>query len=90
MLLNIFHHGLEYKTLFTKVYDTLQENSLLLIQDGIYFGLNIKKPTSKNVYALETDVTARGLANNYSSHVKLINYKEFVDLVLNHDKNITW
>ena len=66
---------------------------MLLIQDGVYFGLSIKdKPTVQNIFALETDVTARGLLDIFNSinNIKLINYDEFINLILKHDKNITW
>lgn len=93
MLLNIFYHGLGSKLLFNKLYNNLEENSLLLIQDAVYFGLFIKDHTiTTNIYALKIDVDARGLLDIFNTmhNIKLINYDEFVDLILKHDQNITW
>ena len=87
MVLNIFSCGLDHQELFTKISDVLQQNTILLIQDGVYFGLYLKNP---NVYALQQDVIARGLINSYPNSIKLIDYNDFVNLVLNHDKTITY
>ena len=87
MVLNIFSRGLDHQELFTKISDVLQQNTILLIQDGVYLGLYLETP---NVYALQQDVIARGLINSYPNNIKLIDYNDFVNLVLNHDKTITY
>lgn len=103
MLLNIFYKGLEHSTMFNNIYGnylsnneyTKSNDSLVLIQDGVYFGSwHIKKsPTAKlNIYALKIDVIARGLIDDFNdmNMIKLISYEEFVDLIIKHDKSITW
>lgn len=106
MLLNIFPKGLEHNLMFKNLYDSYLNNnnnnkhntsndSLVLIQDGVYFAAwHIKKSatTKLNIYALEIDVIARGLFSVFDDMhmIKLISYEEFVDLVIKHDKSITW
>ena len=106
MLLNIFPKGLEHNLIFQNLYENYLPNnknnnhtkfndSLILIQDGVYFGAwHIKKsPTRKlNIYALEIDVTTRGLFSIFDDlqTIKLISYEEFINLVIKHDKSITW
>ncbi len=94
MLLNIFSHGTEHQELFSKIFKATtihSSNSLLLIQDGVYFGIYIKELSQyKNIYALEQDVIARGLINSYPKNITLINYEQFVNLVIEHEKNITY
>ena len=88
MVLNIFSRGLDHYELFTKISNILQQNTLLLIQDGVYFGLYLKE--NINIYAIQQDVISRGLINSYPDNIKLIDYNKFVELVLNHDKSITY
>jgi sulfur relay protein TusB/DsrH len=106
MLLNIFPKGLEHNLMFKNLYDNYLPNnnnnkpntsndSLILIQDGVYFGAwHIKKSTTTklNIYAIEIDVIARGLFSVFDDMqmIKLISYEEFIDLVIKHDKSITW
>lgn len=93
MVLNIFSRGLDQHELFSKISNVLQQNNLLLIQDGIYFGCdleNFKQSININIYALKQDVIARGLINTYPTNIKLIDYEDFVNLVLNHEKIITY
>jgi sulfur relay protein TusB/DsrH len=88
MLLTIFSKNLDHLELFNKILNNLQQNSLLLIQDGVYFGLNINNNTN-NIYALKPDVIIRGLIN-YPANIKLINYHEFVNLIIEHNNNVTY
>lgn len=95
MHLNIFSRGIEHYELFNKIFNILQQNTLLLIQDGVYCGLKLQETTisnytTNNIYALEQDVIGRGLASNYPKYIKLINYNDFVNLVLHHEKTITY
>ncbi len=88
MLLTIFSRGLEHQELFTKIFNSSFGN-VLLIQNGVYFGIEMAKPI-KNIFALEEDVIARGLINAYPKDIKLINYEQFVDLIIKYPKNITY
>lgn len=97
MILNIFSRNIEaQKELFVNVMNTaVQQNTMLLIQDAVYFGLELdhfilSNHNINNIYALKQDVVARGLVNNYPEYIKLINYNNFVTLVINHDRTITY
>ncbi len=43
MNLNIFSRGIEHYQLFNKIFNILQQNTLLLIQDGVYCGLKLQE-----------------------------------------------
>lgn len=109
MLLHIFKYGLNYEFLLHKLIDNVlkdnkdlnstktnsfKTNSLLLIQNGVYFATYLKNldfTTSIPTYAIQEDVDARKIRFLFEDHkIKLINYANFVDLVLTHEKNITW
>ena len=97
MLLHIFKHGLTSHFLLQKLINNLinnNTNTLLLIQNGVYWGNYLKTVNFLEfipIYALQQDVNAREIAFSFKDHkIKLINYAEFVELVLNHDKIINW
>ena len=55
---------------------------VVLIQDGVYLGLVGSEAIGPSVYAIERDVTRRGLARRMADGVELIDYAAFVDLVV--------
>jgi len=55
---------------------------VVLIQDGVYLGLAGAASIGTRVYALERDVTRRGLARRMAEGVELIDYAALVDLVV--------
>ncbi len=73
-------------------------SAILLIEDGVYGVLknsaissDVKNAIgSMNVYALEADVNARGIADKVMDGVQLIDYSGFVDLTCEHDKVQSW
>ncbi|QCI27342.1 sulfurtransferase complex subunit TusB [Buchnera aphidicola] len=72
------------------------QDGLIALQDGVLIALNnnffisdlIKY--SKNIYVLQEDVLIRGISDNISSKIKLINYCEFVTLTEKYNKFINW
>ncbi|WWO95441.1 MAG: sulfurtransferase complex subunit TusB [Candidatus Dasytiphilus stammeri] len=74
----------------------IDNDEVLMLQDGIIMGFKtniILKELSIlaiNTYALINDVQARGVFNLISSHIKLINYDEFVKLSTIHIQQIHW
>jgi len=64
------------------------EDTLLLIQDGVYCGLSTLP--HKTIYALNDDVNARGIANKINSLIEIINYQQFVELTTTHSPIISW
>jgi sulfur relay protein TusB/DsrH len=52
---------------------------------------NILKEKKIDQYALRADCEARGLLGKVDANVKIIEYIEWVDLVMNeHDKIVSW
>lgn len=99
MILHIFNYGLEQKLLFDQLIQIIianpSDNSLLLMQNGIYCGLellNYNLSKNINIYLIANDVVARGLLDKFQniSYCKLIDYHQLVDLVMAHPKNINW
>lgn len=65
----------------------------LLLQDGVYALMlaNFKEKTADvQCVALVEDVAARGLTSFVPKGVKLINYSDFVDLIVLHDNSMNW
>lgn len=79
-----------------------QENScLLLYQDAVYFTLQTSKYAHKlqqlsrkhKIYILETDLAARGILGKVlqiKNQIENVNYQQFVELTMQHEKIISW
>lgn len=71
-------------------------DDLLLLQDGVTAALQGSAPLARllasaaNVYVLQEDVTARGLAAQISTEVQWVDYTGFVALTAGHPKQMTW
>lgn len=70
-------------------------DSVLLFEDGVYGAIadcEILKAlaTSISIYALREDVKARGLADDLSDSIKLVDYNGFVELTENHQAVTSW
>jgi len=77
----------------------LQEKSaLLLYQDAVYLAIAGAKYNNQLnalaeklvIYVIEEDLLARGLKNKLINNINIINYSQFVELVIQHDKTISW
>lgn len=75
------------------------EDTLLLIEDGVYGAIQNMPDTSALLplidakmafYALSSDVKARAIEKKISAQVQLINYDEFVKLTLSHNPIQSW
>ena len=60
---------------------------VLLLEDGVYLA---NEPIPGIVYALKKDLQARGFKILKRRKIKLINYKEFVELSCRADKVCAW
>ncbi|KFX19644.1 sulfurtransferase complex subunit TusB [Pectobacterium betavasculorum] len=73
-----------------------QGDALLLLQDGVIAGLAdgdiILRLLDSAVllYALRPDTEARGITEQISSSVVLIDYNEFVQLTVEHPQQLAW
>ncbi|MEQ9877979.1 sulfurtransferase complex subunit TusB [Pectobacterium aroidearum] len=69
---------------------------LVLLQDGVIAALaggNIIPrllDSAVSLYALRHDVVARGMAEQISNSVVLIDYNEFVQLTVEHSQQLAW
>lgn len=82
-----------------KCLNLIQANdAILLIENAVTAGVNKNKLSLKIVsisstcflYALKPDVIARGLQDNMMLEINLIDYEQFVDLVIEHHPVQTW
>lgn len=73
-------------------------HSLLLIEDGVYAATTrspaaaaLRDATSRlQVYALQPDLEARGVAGALIEGVRTVDYDGFVDLVAEHPATQSW
>ena len=73
-------------------------SAILLIEDGVYAALKGTTVSDKvqqamkdfTVYALESDIKTRGIADKVMDGIKLVDYSGFVDLTCEYDKVQAW
>ena len=73
-------------------------SAVLLIEDGVYGALEGAASSEKvkaamesvTIYALESDVKTRGIADKVIEGVKLVDYAGFVGLACEHSKVNSW
>ncbi|QJC30932.1 sulfurtransferase complex subunit TusB [Enterobacteriaceae endosymbiont of Macroplea appendiculata] len=86
---------------FVLLLDILNKNDdLILIQDGVLAGLSnsifykkirhMKYQKQLSIFAIQNDIVTRGLLNNFSKEIIIIDYKQFVDLTVKHKQQILW
>ncbi|QWT42341.1 sulfurtransferase complex subunit TusB [Dickeya dadantii] len=73
-----------------------EDDAILLLQDGVIAAL-VGAPggerllsSGSTVYALQEDVAARGLVDQISTTIVLIDYTEFVQLTALHSRQLAW
>ncbi len=71
-----------------------KNDSILLIENGVYAALEdgqfFSNAVVHKIYALEEDVTARGLSTKILPQVELIDYAQFVELCTKHSLIQSW
>ena len=89
MALILIKHGLENPVEKIKMKAAKDEDSIVLIQNGIFWaiGNDALKDVRGKIYALEEDLLARGYKKE-DSKVELIDYASFLDVVEKEDKFI--
>ncbi|WP_321283299.1 sulfurtransferase complex subunit TusB [uncultured Vibrio sp.] len=71
-----------------------EQDDILLIEDAVYAAnpqhqaFHHVKGTA--VFALESDIQARGMGNRISPSVTVVTYTGFVELTVKQDKSLTW
>ena len=66
-----------------------RDDALLLIEDAVYVAVAGRAP-NRDVFALESDVRARGLQERLGPRVRIASDAEFVSLVEHHQPVVTW
>jgi len=99
-MLHILRHSPHSESRFTSCLRAVNANqSLLLIEDAVYGllpGTSTRNaleylPASVNLYAMEADLQARGLAlDDLSSRIRAVNYAMMVELCAEHAKVVSW
>ncbi|AYA41879.1 sulfurtransferase complex subunit TusB [Xenorhabdus nematophila] len=73
-----------------------ETDDVLLIQNGVLLGINDNRylteliRTRAGIYVLKEDLDARGLIEQISNCVKVIDYEGFVSLTVKHQQNFAW
>ncbi|PHM74536.1 sulfurtransferase complex subunit TusB [Xenorhabdus kozodoii] len=71
-------------------------DDILLMQNGVLLGINENRyltellRTGAGIYVLKEDLAARGLIEQISDGVMVIDYKGFVSLTVKHQQNFAW
>lgn len=68
-------------------------DAIVLLEDGVYAALNRAQYKHKNgvkIYALQTDIQARGLSQQLAPSIIPINYERLVDLTVTHTPIQNW
>ena len=99
-MLHILRHSPHSESRFASCLRAINASqSLLLIEDAVYGllpGTTTRNaleylPSSVNLYAMEADLQARGLAlDDLSSRIRVINYPMMVALCAEHAKVVSW
>lgn len=85
------------ETVFNIIYNN-SKSSLLFLEEGVYYiswqeflknEILCLKENKIKIFALEQDVLARGISV-VDDYIKLIDYKQFVDLTEENSKILTW
>ena len=66
----------------------IQDAVVIVIEHSVALSLLIEK--NQHLYVLKEDVKARGLCDIIHSNVTLIDYKQFVDLTIQHTPQLAW
>ena len=71
-----------------------EQDDILLIEDAVYAAnpqhQAFHHVKSAAVFALESDIQARGMGNRISPSVVVVSYSGFVELTVKQDKSLTW
>ena len=89
MALILVKHGLHHPVEQLKLSCVLEDDHVVLIQDGVFWAISdgIKNVKAK-VSAVQPDLCARGYAPE-ASQVPLVGYAELVDIIESQPKTIS-
>ncbi|WP_126993192.1 sulfurtransferase complex subunit TusB [Thermosipho globiformans] len=88
MALVLVKYGINHPVEKLKIENAKEEDSIVLIQDGVYWNLqDLSSLTKANVYILKEDFLARGYKEDEAKY-NLIDYDGFVELIEKEEKFI--
>jgi len=98
MLHTVNKSPFDFNTFHTCLRFARQGSAVLLIEDGVYAAVrdtSVSKDVQEamkqvSIYALKSDLEARGMQNRVMDGVRLVDYEGFVDLVVEHDAVQSW
>jgi tRNA 2-thiouridine synthesizing protein B len=98
MLHTVNKSPFEHRALETCLKFARQGSAVLLIEDGVYAAARntaVSKQVQEalktvSIYALKSDVEARGMQDRVMDGVHLVDYGGFVDLVAEHNAVQSW
>lgn len=71
-----------------------EQDDVLLIEDAVYAANPQHKAFSKvkgpSMFALQSDIEARGMSNRINPSIEVIGYAGFVELTAKQAKSLTW
>ena len=97
MLHTVNKSPFERNSLASCVANITDDGVILLIEDGVLGATNSTQSdlisnlaNQGRIYALQADLEARGVTNKVMDGIKLVDYKGFVDLVVEHHATASW
>ena len=98
MLHTVNKSPFDHNTLETCLKFAKQGSAVLLIEDGVYAAVRetaIAKQVqdalkSVSIYALKSDLEARGMQHRVMDGIRLVDYGGFVELVVEHNAVQSW
>lgn len=96
MILHIVTKNAPHDSFHRAINSASYHDSILLMGDGVYASgmenalSELMGSTAKAVYALAPDCEARGMLKRLPANIIAASDEDFVDLVCEHDKSITW
>lgn len=95
MILHIVNQSPFHNNALQRCIDLMTESdSLLLIEDAVLLLSNpdymAELPEKARCFGLLNDIESRGLVLEPNSFLQPIDYEGFVDLVVQHDKTMSW
>jgi sulfur relay protein TusB/DsrH len=76
---------------------TAEKLGIVLVSNGVYHAATKENGSasallekSDNIYALSEDLETRGLEGKVADNVKVVNYGDVVDLIMNDYEKLAW
>jgi tRNA 2-thiouridine synthesizing protein B len=93
--LHIINKSASDSQLYRDCLDSLhKDDAIILIESAVYTacesGQNTLGEAQVPVYALKTDIQARGVLDKIHHQIEIIDDAEFVTLCCNHQKSVSW